>query len=228
MARPLRLIPPGIPQHVIQRGNNRNRCFVKDQDFAAYARWLKKYSEKFDVAIHAWVFMTNHVHLLLTPYSEQGLSSMMQALGRSYVRYFNQTYERTGTLWEGRFKSCLVDTEQYLLACYRYIELNPVRANMVASPSEYAWSSYRCNALGVESELCTPHEQYLGLGDTSQKRQQAYRSLFSADLNTALVQEIRNAANHGLALGSDYFKDNIERDYRCRVKPAKIGRPKKV
>lgn len=227
MARLQRFIPPGIPQHVIQRGNNRNPCFVTDQDFAAYARWLKKYAAKFDVDIHAWVFMTNHVHLLLTPNIEQGLSSMMQSLGRSYVRYFNQIHERTGTLWEGRFKSCLVDTEQYLLACYRYIELNPVRANMVSNASDYAWSSYHCNALGVDSDLCTPHEQYLGLGDTRQARQQAYRTLFRVNLNNNLLREIRKSTNQGLVLGSDSFKETIERRFQRKIKPARMGRPRK-
>ncbi len=164
MARLPRICPPSIPQHVIQRGNNRSICFTGDQDFSAYANWLLEYSREYNVAVHAWVFMTNHVHLLVTPANSSGLSSMMQALGRRYVRYFNYQYRRTGTLWEGRFKSSLVQSETYLLQCYRYIELNPVRANMVDDPSAYTWSSYHCNALGIESKLCTPHEEYLKLG----------------------------------------------------------------
>ena len=118
----------GIPQHVIQRGNNRQVCFASDEDFAAYAHWLHEYSIKFQVSIHAWVFMTNHVHLLMTPATKDGISKLMQSLGRRYVQYFNYTYKRTGTLWEGRFKSCVVDADNYLLLCQRYIELNPVRA----------------------------------------------------------------------------------------------------
>jgi len=135
MARLPRICLPGIPQHIIQRGNNRQVCFASEEDFAAYAHWLGEASIKNNVAIHAWVFMTNHVHLLVTPESQDGISRMMQTLGRRYVRYFNYTYKRTGTLWEGRFKSCVVDADNYLLTCQRYIELNPVRANMVEHPA---------------------------------------------------------------------------------------------
>lgn len=142
MARLPRFMPVGLPQHVIQRGNNRQVTFCCDQDFWFYVNCLKEYSSKFDVQVHAWVLMTNHVHLLVTPMREEAVSNMMQSVGRMYVRYFNKEYKRTGTLWEGRFKSSLVDTDNYLLKCYRYIELNPIRAGMVNEPSEYAWSSY--------------------------------------------------------------------------------------
>jgi len=155
MARLPRLCLSGIPQHIIQRGSNRQACFASAEDFAAYANWLQECADKYDVAVHAWVFMTNHVHLLVTPSSSDGVSKMMQTLGRYYVRYFNNTYRRTGTLWEGRFKSCVIDAEEYLLTCYRYIELNPVRAGMVESPSDYAWSSYGANGLGIDTKLCT-------------------------------------------------------------------------
>jgi putative transposase len=138
VARLPRICLPGTPQHVIQRGNNRQVCFVAEQDFAAYAHWLRQFADKYRVEIHAWVFMTNHVHLLATPHGPEGLSKMMQSLGRQYVRYFNHTYRRTGTLWEGRYKSCIVDAEAYLLHCQRYIELNPVRAAMVNDPADYA------------------------------------------------------------------------------------------
>jgi len=147
MARLPRVCLPDIPQHIIQRGNNRQVCFGSDEDFAAYAHWLEEYAKKFQVAIHAWVFMTNHVHLLLIS-TDDGASLLMQALGRRYVRYFNYSYRRSGTLWEGRFKSCVVDADNYLLLCQRYIELNPVRAGMVESPGAYRWSSYRANGLG--------------------------------------------------------------------------------
>ncbi len=228
MARLSRLCPPGIPQHVIQRGNNRSICFASEQDFSAYANWLKDYAQEFDVAIHAWVFMTNHVHLLVTPTKADGVSAMMQALGRRYVRYFNHTYRRSGTLWEGRFKSSLVQTEVYLLQCYRYIELNPVRANMVEDPSDYPWSSYRHNAFGIESALCTPHAAYLRLGKQGEKRLSAYRSLFKAHIDGELWEQIRRTVNQGLALGDDRFKDEVEKIYGQRVRPAKMGRPKKV
>ncbi|MEG7522289.1 MAG: transposase [Chromatiales bacterium] len=130
MTRQLRITPPGIPQHITQRGNNRQACFAAHEDFSAYAHWLREAAERYQVAIHAWVFMTNHVHLLATPSIQDGISNMMQLIGRHYVRYFNHAYKRSGTLWEGRFKSCVIDAEDYLLICQRYIELNPVCASM--------------------------------------------------------------------------------------------------
>jgi putative transposase len=162
MVRLSRISPAGVPVHIIQRGNNRQACFVSDEDHSAYARWLKDYSAKFRVDIHAWVMMTNHVHLLCTPQVEGGISTMMQSLGRRYVQYFNHEYRRSGTLWEGRFKSCLVQDERYLLEVYKYIELNPVRAEMVQNPGEYRWSSYQINGLGKRSyHLTTKHLQVL-------------------------------------------------------------------
>jgi putative transposase len=138
MARLERVSLVGVPQHIIQRGNNRQVCFGSEEDMKAYLHWLKEYSKKHQVDIHAWVLMTNHVHLLCTPQTEKAISNMIQSLGRMYVRYFNYTYKRSGTLWEGRFKSSLVQSERYLLELHRYIELNPVRANMVSEPSEYS------------------------------------------------------------------------------------------
>lgn len=227
MARLLRLCPLGIPQHIIQRGNNRQVCFVQEQDFAVYARWLEEYALTFGVEIHAWVFMTNHVHLLATPRKDQAVSNMMQALGRRYVRYFNRKYQRTGTLWEGRFKSCLVQSERYLLQCQRYIELNPVRANMVGTPGEYAWSSHRAHAQGTKVSLHTPHPEYLRLSKSAAIRQESYRTLFSTRIDTEMTQPIRDALNKGLALGNDQFKDDMEKLAGARVRPAKMGRPRK-
>ena len=166
MARLPRICLPGIPQHIIQRGTNRQVCFASEEDLSAYAHWLEESAKKNQVAIHAWVFMTNHVHLLVTPQTSNGVSRMMQTLGRHYVRYFNYTYQRTGTLWEGRFKSCVIDAEEYLLTCQRYIELNPVRAGMVDSPEDYVWSSYRANGLGANVKMHTPHVLYQSLGKT--------------------------------------------------------------
>ena len=225
MARLPRFCPAGLPQHIIQRGNNRSVCFADEQDFAAYANWLKEYADKYEVAIHAWVFMTNHVHLLATPITDQSLPLMMQSLGRRYVQYFNHTYKRTGTLWEGRYKSSPVQSEDYLLQCYRYIELNPVRANMVDDPAEYNWSSYHCNALGGNTGLCSPHTEYLKLGNDEKARQQVYRDLFAAHVESNLITDIRDAVNKGLALGNDRFKDEIELLYGCRARPGKRGRP---
>lgn len=226
MARLPRVSPLGIPQHIIQRGNNRQACFASEQDLAAYAHWLGDYSRQFSVAIHAWIFMTNHVHLLGTPYKAGGISNMMQALGRRYVRYFNREYRRSGTLWEGRFKSSLVQSETYLLQCQRYIELNPVRAGMVADPADYTWSSYQCNGLGRESALCTQHEEYFKLGTSKSERTAIYRSLFQAHVDRRLIDDIRNSVNKGLALGTDRFKEETEALCGRRFKSAKMGRPK--
>lgn len=223
MARLPRICLSGIPQHIIQRGNNRQICFGSDEDFAAYAYWLDEFSQKHRVAIHAWVFMTNHVHLLATPESPDGLSKMMQSLGRQYVRYFNYSYKRTGTLWEGRFKSCVVDAENYLLICQRYIELNPVRASMVSRPEEYKWSSYSANGLGQNVKLCTPHPIYTQLGNTLEKRSKAYRDLFRGHLDVTQISEIRHASNKGMALGNDRFKHEVEKLSGRRVTALKRG-----
>lgn len=176
MARLPRIGPQGIPQHIIQRGNNQQICFADEGDLACYATCLMDYSVKFTVDIHAWVFMTNHVHLLATPRMANAISTMMQAIGRHYVRYFNRKYQRSGTLWEGRFKSCLVQSNVYFLQCQRYIELNPVRAGMVEDPAHYVWSSYQCSALGKAFDLFTPHPEYLGLGNCPSTRMENYRS----------------------------------------------------
>ena len=192
MARLPRFCPAGLPQHIIQRGNNRNICFMGEQDFVAYASWLEEYAIKFAVDIHAWVFMTNHVHLLATQSSQDAVPRMMQSLGRRYVQYFNSTYRRSGTLWEGRYKSSLVQTEQYLLACYRYIELNPVRAGMVNDPAEYSWSSYRCNALGLDASMCSPHGEYLALGSECFKDK--VEALYGRRVKPAIVGRPRKSA----------------------------------
>jgi len=178
MARKARIILPGVPQHVIQRGNNRQASFYAEEDYRFYLECVEKAIEKFDCAIHAYVLMTNHVHMLVTSPQAYGISQMMQSVGRRYVRYINHTYQRSGTLWEGRYKSSLVQDEHYLLACYRYIELNPVRAAMVESPGDYKWSSYHSNAYGKTDTVVIPHEQYLMLGNVEQHRLQRYRELF--------------------------------------------------
>ena len=223
MARLSRICLPDIPQHIIQRGNNRQVCFASEEDFAAYAHWLDEYSQKYKVAIHSWVFMTNHVHLLATPETEDGVSRMMQTLGRHYVRYFNYTYQRTGTLWEGRFKSCVVDAESYLLICQRYIELNPVRAEMVEAPGDYRWSSFQANGLGKEAKLCRPHRIYQALGKTIKSRTKAYRDLFAGHLDASILHQIRQASHQGMALGNERFKQEIERLSGRRVTAMKRG-----
>lgn len=223
MARLPRICSPGIPQHIIQRGNNRQACFASERDFSAYAHWLEEFSRKYHVAIHAWVFMTNHVHLLATSGTEAGISKMMQMLGLQYVRYFNNTYQRSGTLWEGRFKSCVVDAEEYLLVCQRYIELNPVRAGMVSTPEKYAWSSYQANGLGKHIKLWSPHPTYQQLGENPEERLKAYRQLFRGHLDTPTIHQIRLATNNGMALGNDNFRKEIEKATGRRVTPMKRG-----
>ncbi len=225
MARLPRISPVGMPVHLIQRGNNRQTCFAAPDDFAAYLSWLKEYSVKFKVDVHAWVLMTNHVHILCTPQSKGAVSTMMQSVGRRYVQYFNHTYQRSGTLWEGRYRSCLVQTERYLLEVYRYIELNPVRANMVDDPAEYGWSSYPVNALGRVSDLCAPHPEYMALGKKQEVRLERYRALFNAHVDGDLLTSIRAGVNEGMALGSDRFKDEVEKMTGRRFKPQKVGRP---
>lgn len=223
MPRRHRQCPAGIPVHVVQRGNNRQVCFASDADLKVYAHWLGEGARKFGVAIHAWVFMTNHAHLLVTPDFGDSLSRCMQFLGRLYVRYFNFTYRRTGTLFEGRFKSCLVQSSSHLLVCQRYIELNPVRAGMVRDPADYAWSSYRAHAFGHAAGMWDPHPEYLALGSSRASRIKAYRSLFSKELDTELVDDIRHAINTGLVLGNDRFRTEVEQLTGQRQRHLKRG-----
>ena len=225
MPRLPRISPVDVPIHIIQRGNNRQACFVTNEDHWVYTGWLKDYAKKYGVEVHSWVMMTNHVHLLCTPRVAGGVSKMMQSLGRSYVQYFNFEYRRSGTLWEGRFKSCLIQGERYLLELYKYIELNPVRAEMVADPGDYKWSSYQVNGLGKVSDLCTPHQEYLALGHDISDRQNNYRQLFIHDVDDELLKKIRNNTNKGMAVGNDRFKEELEILTGRRLKSKKRGRP---
>lgn len=176
----------------------------------AYANWLLEAATKYGVAIHAWVFMTNHVHMLLTPPSSNAISNCMQYLGRYYVRYFNYRHNRTGTLFEGRFKSSIVQNQNYLLACQRYIELNPVRAGMVRDPADYSWSSYRAHAFGRPARMWQPHPEYVALGIDNATRYSAYRRLFAQELVDDVVTDIRDALNTGLVLGNERFRREVE------------------
>ena len=196
MARLPRFVILGQPQHIIQRGNNRQDIFCAEEDYHFYHEKLIESAKKHQCDIHAYVLMTNHVHLLVTPHTENGIGKMMQMLGRYYVQYFNHRYHRTGTLWEGRYKATLIDSEQYLLTCMRYIELNPVRAqDMVDHPAEYPWSSYAYNALGKEDKLLTPQLEYRRLGRKDQDRQSAYRQLFRACIPEKTLEALREATN---------------------------------
>ena len=172
--------------------------------------------------------MTNHVHLLMTPDRNSALSSIMQSVGRRYVRYVNTEYRRSGTLWEGRFKASLIQSEQYLLTCYRYIELNPVRAGMVDHPAEYRWSSYPANGQGVADAVLSAHDEYRRLGRSEFERQAAYRELFRHQLDPGVIDEIREAMNHDLVVGTSRFKDEIEATTKRKVRMGLPGRPKNM
>ena len=212
MARLPRFAITGQAQHVIQRGNNRQNIFRADEDYRFYLEKLLDAAMKHRCDIHAYVLMTNHVHLLVTPHTEDGIGKMMQMLGRCYVQYFNHCYKRTGTLWEGRYKAALIDSEQYLLTCMRYIELNPVRAqNMVNHPAKYPWSSYAFNALGKEDQLVTSHSEYRRMGATAQDRQSAYRQLFRARIPALTLEALREATNKAWVMGSERFKARVSK-----------------
>jgi putative transposase len=223
-----RLMLANVPLHIISRGNNRHACFFADDDYHLYLEWLQNDAVATGCRIHAYVLMTNHVHLLLSCSVCDGVGALMKALGQRYTQYINRTYRRTGTLWEGRYHSCLTQQESYFLACQRYIELNPVRASMVAHPAQYRWSSYRVNTQGEPSELVSPHASYLALGDDAKARQIAYRELFRHQLAPGLVDAIRQATNGNYALGDTRFGEQIAQALGRRTQPGKAGRPRKV
>ncbi|NQZ33813.1 MAG: transposase [Oceanospirillaceae bacterium] len=223
MARLPRLNLADIPQHVIQRGNNRQVCFIEEQDYKVYLVKLLEYSEKYKVAVHAFVLMTNHVHILATPSTASGISQVMQSLGRYYVRYINVKYKRSGTLWEGRFKSTLVQSDLYFLSVMRYIELNPVRAQMATLVAEYPWSSFQHNGLGKKIELITSHPIYIALASQKIERLQAYIQLFDQQLSKHTIQEIRDATNKSWVLGDAAFKRQIEEQIDRRCSPYQRG-----
>lgn len=226
MARKPRFNLPGIPQHIIQRGNNRQACFHDEHDYRHYLSDLRQAADKNDCRVHAYVLMPNHVHLLVTPMAEHGVTHLMQDVGRKYVRYVNHRYQRTGTLWEGRYKSSLIDSEAYLLTCMLYIELNPVRAGLAQRPGDYLWSSYASNAHGKMNALLTPHPLMAHLGIDAQQRQHVYQDLFKDTLNEGIVDSIREAVNQELVLGRDPFKDKIEKLTTRQTRPGQSGRPR--
>ena len=230
MARLPRYIIPGQPQHIIQRGNNRQVIFAADADYQFFRDALVEAAKKHGLTIHAYVWMTNHIHLLATPEFDHSISKVLQSVGRRYVQYFNFTYRRSGTLWEGRYRATVVSSEQYLLTLMRYIELNPVRAGMVAHPGDYPWSSYRHHAQGesgVNADWLTAHEEYLRLGRNEADRQSAYRELFQAAISSKDLAEIRECTHKGWALGGERFKEQIEALAKRRAVSKGVGRPKK-
>ncbi len=230
MARLPRYVIPGQPQHIIQRGNNRQVIFAAEADYQFFRDALVEAASTHDLAIHAYVWMSNHIHLLATPGSGNSISKVFQSVGRRYVQYFNYTYARSGTLWEGRYRATVVDSETYLLTVMRYIELNPVRAGMVAHPRDYPWSSYAFNAqgeIGPNTSWLKPHAQYTRLGKNAENRQSVYRQLFRAAISGQDLTEIRESTHKGWALGSERFKMQVESLADRRSVSKGVGRPRK-
>jgi putative transposase len=227
MLRRNRVHLDGLPLHIVQRGHNREPCFFADEDYHAYLHWLAEAMKKASCVLHAYVLMTNHVHLLVTPEQGKAIPDLIVALGRRYVQYINKTYRRTGTLWDSRYKSSLIQAETYLLKCQRYIELNPVRAGLANDPAQYPWSSYRHNGLGQPNPYLTAHPVYLALGQDSESRQFAYRGLFRYKLDAEAISDIRLALNQNQPLGNSRFYERIEAMTGRQREPRPRGRPKK-
>lgn len=227
MPRRARIMLPDVPVHVVHRGNNRQACFYGDQDRVFYLFHLRRLLPQSECALHAYCLMTNHVHLLLTARTDTGCAVLMKRLSQLHTQYVNRNYDRTGSLWEGRFRSSLVQSERYLLACYRYIEMNPVRAGLCAKPADYEWSSYRANVAGSDAPLLTPHPEYQRLGITTASRQWAYADLFASGHDVVPIDDIRKAVNGNFALGDEAFKRRLAALLGRRVEPSRPGRPVK-
>jgi len=226
MPRPPRLVVPGVAMHVRQRGNDRQDCFRTERDRLVYLVILRELCLKTRCALHAYCLMTNHVHLLLTPPAESACATLMRDLGQRYVQYFNRHHQRTGTLWEGRFRSCLVESTEYVLGCYRYIEMNPVEAGIVGTPADYRWSSHVGNAGGSDNRLLTPHVEYEALADHPAHRPAAYLRMFERQQDRDLVKAIRAATYGGYPLIGEQLKSKLSAS-GCRIEPRKPGRPSK-
>ena len=226
MPRKPRMYLPGVPCHIVQRGNNREPTFFLEQDYRFYLDWLLDATQRYKVNVHAYVLMTNHVHILATPEHKESLSLTMQSVGRRYVQYVNKACGRTGALWEGRHKASVIDAERYLLGCSRYIEMNPVAAKMVRHPADYKWSSFRCNAMGQPDPLIKTHDVYKRLGATDTLRWQAYTALFDNVIAPDEVSLIRNAVMCSMPTGDSRFKAQIEKALNRKVGYACRGRPR--
>lgn len=208
---------------MIQRGNNRTAMFADPQDRCVFTEQLCVAMRRHACLIHAYVFMSNHIHLLMTPRTARGIGLLMQSLGRRYVPYFNSRHGRTGTLFEGRYRATLIESEPYLLTCYRYIELNPVRAGLVRHPAEYRWSSHTANAFGAVDQLVSPHERYLALARDTAGRHSAYRGLFNSAIDDATLTQIRRATNFEWVLGSEDFGIKVGTTLNRRAAPLRRG-----
>ncbi len=227
MPRKPRFFLPRVPVHVVQRGHNRSAVFFDDFDYLEYLRCLKQAVDSCGCAVHAYVLMTNHIHILLTPERKDSVGCLFQSIGRHYVRYINSTYQRHGGLWEGRYKANIIDSQRYLFSCMRYIELNPVRAGMVSHPAEYRWSSYAANALGTSNAILSAQYEYTKLGSTADERQSVYRGLIGRDKCTDDLEILRSALQTGTPIGNDKFIAEIETTLGVKVGFAHPGRPRK-
>jgi putative transposase len=226
MPRRPRIHVDNVPLHIVQRGHRREPCFFGEEDYFSYLHWLGEALVTHDCQLHAYALMTNHVHLLVTPKKAESIPKLIMSLGRRYVQYINRTYKLTGTLWDSRYKSSLVDADNYLLACMRYIELNPVQAAMVDDPAHYRWTSYRANGLGQDEARITPHALYTELAATPKGRQSAYRALFRSALDGEALADIRLALNQNQPLGGSRFLNKIERVTGERREAKPRGRPR--
>lgn len=228
MPRKPRFYLPDLPAHVMQRGHNRSPVFFDDEDYLEYLRILKSMADKYQCQVHAYVLMTNHVHLLITPLCQNSISLFFQGLGRQYVNYINKTYGLSGSLWEGRHKGNPIDAAIYFLTCMRYIELNPVRAGMCDEPGVYRWSSYAANALGEPNCILTPHEEYKQLGENSALWQKTYRDLFKESLDAKIIDDLRKGVQSGTPVGHKSFSQKIEQLLKCKTGYIARGRPRKL
>ncbi len=225
MARLSRLTVPGYPHHIIQRGNNRQTIFSSPADYQMLLALLDENAQKFGVALHAYVLMSNHFHLLATPSTTEGLPQMMQAVGRRYVRYFNDSQARSGTLWEGRYRSTLIETDRYLLACMVYIDLNPVRAGMVREAKDYPWSSHG-HYVGLRTDrIVTPHPLFWELGNTPFAREAAYAELVRVGITQEQQDALTRSTLGGWALGDENFVADLQKRTERRVRKTQAGRP---
>lgn len=227
MPRKPRFYLADIPAHVVQRGNARQAVFYEPQDYSIYLNWLHEGASKYGCHLHAFVLMTNHVHLLLTPMTPESVSLTIQHVGRKYVTYVNRRHKRSGTLWEGRHKSSIISSDEYLLCCMRYIELNPVRAGLVKHPAEYRWSSYHQNASGNFLNNIHPHSTYLSLGKSQSERAIAYKELIQCSLHPNQLLQLRTCLQTGTPLGDQVFRSQIETQIGRQVGQARQGRPAK-
>lgn len=223
MARLSRFLVPGYPQHLIQRGNNRERILIDEDDYWFLWERLVEGAAKYGCAVHAYVLMPDHFHLVATSSTEMGLGKLLQSLGRYYVQYFNRRYDRTGTLWEGRYRATLLDPDAYLLTCCRYLELNPVRKGLVQTPGDYGWSSFAYNTGSQDDALVTPHPCYLALGEDPTARAEAYRSGFATPLAAETLQRIRDSTNKAWVLGDESFVDKLAGQINRRATPLTRG-----